>query len=212
MKRLWNLTCLVIRLFQIATNPNNTKAALAIAENLLNLGLIKDEVDKIKSTGEGAGAMERKKLLSPINLDVLQNCAPGTLGRVYSDRMLAENLLPEFYKPIDIVNDETFVMMSLRQTHDLWHAITGFGTSAPEELGLQAFMMAQCHSPLPPILIGGRLIASAIRSPGECRSIVEQVAKGWLMGKRSKPIFALDWELHWDTPLQQLREAYHISF
>jgi ubiquinone biosynthesis protein Coq4 len=102
-------------------------------------------------------------------------------------------------------------MMRLRQTHDLWHTLTGFGTSIADELGLQAFTLAQVHSPLAPLLIGSRLVVASLFRPLEAREIISRVCLGWQMGTNAKQIFAIDWESHWQTPLSLLRNEYKIS-
>ena len=210
MKRVWAYIRLFYYLTRISKNPQNTMAALKIAECMLKLGLITPEVQRIRSTPEGKDALDKRAMISSLNLDDLQKYPEGTLAKEYSDRMKAENLSPDFYNLLEIDSDETYVMMRLRQTHDLWHTITGFGTSVADELGLQAFVMAQTHSPLSPVLIGSRLVIEAIKNPGEARHIVNQVSKGWQMGVNAKPLFAFDWESNWNAPLNDVRMANGI--
>jgi ubiquinone biosynthesis protein Coq4 len=37
-------------------------------------------------------------------------------------------------------DDTSYLLLRLRQTHDLWHVVTGFSTNVPGELGLKAFV------------------------------------------------------------------------
>ena len=49
-------------------------------------------------------------------------------------------------------------MHRLRETHDIVHVLTGFGTDGPGELGQQAFNLAKNRSPLVAMLnFGGML-------------------------------------------------------
>ncbi len=208
MLRVLNIVRLYLGLFRVASNPKNTAAALAIAERLRSLGLLEAEEQKLRSDQDSVEVIEARKLVSRIDLKELNQLAEGTLGKIYSAHMLKHNLDPEFYKNIEIVDGVTFGMMRLRQTHDLWHMMTGFDTSVPGELGLQAFMMAQTHSPLAPLLIGGRLFAIVVRDPKEALQIVDSVARGWIMGRHSKPLFPINWEQHWSTPLSELQKQY----
>jgi ubiquinone biosynthesis protein Coq4 len=72
-------------------------------------------------------------------------------------------------------------------------------------------MMAQTSSPVSPLLIGGKLIISALKNPGETREIVDKVSQGWKMGRAAQPIFAIDWESNWETPLEKLRYEYDVN-
>jgi len=205
LKRIINIFRLFVCLLRVANNPQNTAAALAIGERLEALGLLKSELKKISDYPECVPVIDQRKLLTNIDLRALNTLPAGSLGQVYSSHMLAHGLEPEFYKKIVIKDDVTFCMMRLRQTHDIWHMITGFDTSVPGELGLQAFMMAQTHSPLAPLLIGARLFAVTLKDPAETRLILEQVSRGWRLGRDSKPLFAVDWEQAWARPLIDLQ-------
>jgi ubiquinone biosynthesis protein Coq4 len=125
--------------------------------------------------------------------------------------MIRNHLDPNFYKTFEITNDAIMTIMRLRQTHDLWHVMTGFSTSVQDELGLQAFTYAQTASPLSPLLIGGGLLRAGFKNRQLTAPILESVAKGWAMGKKARPLFPLDWEANWKTPLTELRRDYGID-
>lgn len=216
-KSIWKKirnTFLTMKLFyllsRIARNPDSTAAGLAIADCLLALGLIGEELELLYKDPECRRTFSERKMLKTLDLRALQKLPEGTVGRIYADRMIQGNLDPNFYKTYEIKSDELFLMMRMRQTHDLWHVITGFGTETAGELGLQAFMIAQTHTTLAPLLIGGRLVMICLKDPAEARNIVNQVSRGWLMGQKAKPIFGLDWESHWTTPLPELRSLYNV--
>jgi ubiquinone biosynthesis protein COQ4 len=121
------------------------------------LGLMQELTKKANLDADSLRLISERKLLKNIELHELQKLPAGTLGRVYADHMIALNLSPEFYEVLQIDNDDSYIMMRMRQTHDLWHMITGFDTSIPGELGLQGFMMSQSHSPSSALLIGAHL-------------------------------------------------------
>lgn len=198
-------------LLRIAMNPKRTNAGLAITDCLYKMGLLAEEAQFVCKDPESKDIVEKRELITIPNIEQLKTLPEGTLGREYSEHMLRENLSPEFFKNLNIKDDETFVMMRLRQSHDLWHTLTGFGTSVPDELGLLAFMMAQVRSPFSPILIAGGLFAAALKRPHETAPIMHKISEGWSLGLRAKPAFAIDWSAHWQTPLSKLRQQYGIS-
>lgn len=195
---------------RISRNPNATNAVFGVVSALRKLGLLEEEHKRLISQAENRDVFKNRKMLGTVDLQGLRQLPAGTLGRIYADHMFDNKLDPNFYEVVEIDDDSSYVVMRMRQTHDLWHAITGFDTTVEGELALQAFMMAQMHTPLAPFLIGGQLIVYGLRNPMGAREIMEKTAQGWLLGKKSKSIFAIDWESHWATPISDLRSAYNI--
>jgi ubiquinone biosynthesis protein Coq4 len=192
-------------------NPQNTKAALAVGEAMYKIGATEMAQKKLSTQPESVQVIQARKMLAPVDLKELQKFPEGTLGRVYADHMIRNHLDPNFYKTFEITNDAIMTIMRLRQTHDLWHVMTGFSTSVQDELGLQAFTYAQTASPLSPLLIGGGLLRAGFKNRQLTAPILESVAKGWAMGKKARPLFPLDWEANWKTPLTELRRDYGID-
>lgn len=202
---------LLLSLFKISRNPENTEAVFDIGESLYALGA--NEVARVKFEKDPASVavIEKRKLIQPYSLQELQKLPAGTLGRTYADHMISLKLDPNFYRQLEIKNNTVYVMMRMRQTHDLWHVVTGFNTTVPGEIGLQAFMAAQTAVPLSPVLIAGSLFQTAVKKHELLEPIMENIISGWKMGKASKPIFGFDWEQNWATPLSEIRSQYGIQ-
>lgn len=209
--KTWNTIKLFYYLWKAARRPENTTAALAITECLYKLGLLQAETDRVKQSEDACEVINKKLPLEIKDLKELNRLPLGTLGREYSDFMIKENLNPAYYKVLNTKDDTTFIMMRLRETHDMWHTLTGFGTSLPDELGLLSFMMAQVHSPFSPIVIAAALIKAALKNPKEAVEIMDRVSKGWHMGVKAKLIFAVNWPMYWETSLTQVRAYYKIE-
>jgi ubiquinone biosynthesis protein COQ4 len=202
---------LFYNLLKISRNAQNTEAALNVADCLWKLGLLDAEINHLKKDENAIAYMQGRRLMKPYDLNELSRLPVGTLGRTYSDHMAKNNLKPDFYKKIEIENDATYVMMRMRETHDLWHVITGFGTEVTHELGLQAFMYAQIETPLAPILIGARTLVSTFKNPREVIEIFNNISIGWTMGRKAKPLFGMEWDLFWTKPLQEIRTELNIA-
>ena len=83
------------------------------------------------------------------NLDTLERLPDGTLGREYARFMRSNGLSPDiFTAPSNVANPEfAYLAQRLRQSHDLWHVLTGYSPDEPGEIALQAFTYAQIHAP-----------------------------------------------------------------
>lgn len=211
MKRFFYIVRLFLNLRTISKDPNNTAAGLSVADNLYVLGLLDHEINYLKQTPLHVEQFKNRYMLPKIDLQELQKLPEGSLGKCYSDHMLKYGLQPDFYKVHAIVNDTTYMMMWMRQTHDFWHTMTGFQTTVPHELGLQAFMHAQVRTPLSPLLIGGRIIGATFKNFGEVAEILDAISIGWSMGRNAKCIFPIQWDKVVHRPLAELRKEYGIN-
>lgn len=210
MMKLWLRIKLIYFLIRVSRNPNDTNAALAMGPCLFRLGHIQQTRKQISLNSQDIPFLKAHRLLKKIDLQALNTCPEGSLGKIFATHMLSNNLDPEFYGTITVTNDESYIMMRLRQTHDLWHVFAGLSTSVQDELALQAFMFAQTGAPLAPLLMGGALFRLGLTNDPRMYEAFERIQYGWNLGKRTKSIFALDWEANWNTPLHDLRAQYGL--
>ncbi len=206
MKRIWYNIKLVYCLVRMFISPGNTDAVLALGENSYQLGYAKEFLTRVAREPESAKVIQDRKLLKPFHLLELQKLPEGTLGRVYADHMISSNLNPDFYKVVPIIDDQIFCMMRLRQSHDLWHIITGFDTSVEGEVGLQSFYYNQTCAMMAPFVVGGAILNACFKRRYTLVLIFENIVRGWMMGKKAKPLFPVDWESHWLTPIEDLKK------
>ena len=136
--------------------------------------------------------------------------APNTLGYQYGAFLEKNNLDVIFYPRLDEQTDFNYYGMRVRQTHDLWHVLTGFDTSTDGELGLLAVYLQQLNSPLAEILLGLGFINQALYHPKNMRNNFEHVLAGWHMGKVAKQLFPLPFEELFDHDLQELQRELRI--
>lgn len=211
MKSIWLRIKLLYYLIRVSKNPQDTTAALSIGPCLFKLGFVKQALTKLNSNPVDAEFIKNRHIIKKLNLQELSRCPKDSLGYVFANHMLSNNLDPEFYGRVVVTNDESYIIMRLRQTHDLWHVILGFTTSVEDEIALQAFMFAQTYTPFANIVIGGAIFRVGFTNNPEAPLVFDSVSKGWLLGKNTKSIFSLNWEENWNTPLEQLRADYGIT-
>jgi len=202
---------MLVAVFKVSRNPQKTQAIFDLGEALHAMGATKGILKRFQDDPEGQKAIDSRKWMGRINLSELQALPPGTLGRVYSTHMLENKLDPEFFRQMRVEDSTAFVLMRMRQCHDLWHVMTGFDISNLGEIGLQAFMMAQIAAPLSMVILSGGLFRLGTQKQEFVDSFMEAFLTGWQMGKRSKRIFGVDWEANWTTPVVELRKTYQVE-
>ncbi len=195
----------------IIINPSNTDSVFDIVEGMRDTEASQLALNYIKSQPGVAEIISERYLPPTPDLDVLITYPEGSLGYVYAAKMKQENFDPEFYPKIDIKDDLSYILLRIRQSHDIWHAVTDFNTDVSGELGLQSFNLAQTHLPLPIILIAGGLLKTLLQSPAEMNQLLDRIAVGYRMGSKAKPFLAQKWEEHWDKPIEQWRTELGIE-
>jgi ubiquinone biosynthesis protein COQ4 len=161
---------------------------------------------------QGAAAIAEKRRLA-VDLAELSALPAGTLGRVFADHMRGNGLDPAAIPTLPSDDELDFIRAHFYETHDVWHAVTGFRTDVAGELGLQAFYSAQGPGGLPLVLLAMGFLNTALYALGEREARMDAIARGWEMGRRAKPLFGMRWADHWKTPIDDVRwmlgvEAY----
>lgn len=139
-----------------------------------------------------------------VDLDALAALPEGTLGRAYATFLRSRGLTPDVFdgSPPGISDPRlSYVVQRMRQTHDLWHVVTGCNTDPAGEIALQAFTFAQVRAPGNAILA----VTGALRGVREKPGIVRDMIALYRRGKRANRLVSFAWEDHWATPLAEVR-------
>jgi len=194
----------------IIRDPSQTESVFDIVDGMRHTEASKLAVEYIRSKPEVAQMIDERYLSPTPELDKLLQYPPESLGYAYASAMKAQNFDPEFYRKITVEDDLSYILLRLRQTHDVWHTVTGMSTDATGEIGLQAFSLAQTHMPLAIVLIAGGLLKT-LKTPTELDRLLDRIAMGYHIGKKSKPFLAQKWEEGWDKPLAVWRSELGVE-
>ena len=93
----------------------------------------------------------------------------------------------------------------MRDTHDLWHALTGYQGDVLGELALLAFLLGQHWHP------GIALVVAGGFSKGLAGDGAWLVAEGFVRGKRAAWLPSQPWEALLPLPVAGVRERLHVG-
>ncbi|MEM8672827.1 MAG: Coq4 family protein [Cyanobacteria bacterium P01_G01_bin.67] len=167
-------------------------------------------VQELSQDIASAKMIEERYIAPAYDLDTLWEYPQNSLGYIYALSLKQSGFDPDLYSDITIDSDASYVEARLGQTHDIWHIITGFGTSTIDEMGLQAFHLAQFPYPLATMLISNVLVTITLLNPEESPRLLDAIQRGWKMGKQAKQLFSQKWEQAWDKPVAQWRDELNI--
>jgi ubiquinone biosynthesis protein COQ4 len=192
-------------LAKILADPEQTELVLEFS-NLINAGRRDDQLHFFFEDPAGARLWAERRALDSktIDLDALAALPEGTLGHAYARFMKAHGLTPDVFDgpPPDVRDPHAaYVIQRIRQTHDLWHVVTGAETDPAGEVALQAFTFAQLRAPSAGILAA----AGTLRGMRHTRQIVKDTLELYRLGVRANKLAVFPWEDHWATPLAEVR-------
>ena len=205
-------TAILESFLELVKSPYGDFAAIGKLSHVLNNpATLQKIVAFLSLTPEGKQAFVDRPLLGKIDLDQLYQLPNHTLGYVYASHMIRNELTPP---PVKEVANDPFIFLGvhLGETHDIWHVVTGCDTDKPGEVKLEAFYTAQLvPDRLFLALLAKNLLKTAMYEVELCEQIMDGLTQGWMMGKRTKPLFGIEWNKLWETPLKDLQTSLKIA-
>ena len=146
----------------------------------------------------------------PYDMDMLRSLPDGTLGQALATHIDKYEFDPNYYRIREVNDDATYCLMRTRETHDIWHVVTGFYPTPLGEIGIKAVELAQLRRPMAAVLCAGAVLRYMLRKPERFDDLLAAISAGYQMGLHAKPLLAQKWEEHWSTPVDELRTALGV--
>jgi ubiquinone biosynthesis protein COQ4 len=199
----------------LLANPDDTALVFEIIEALS--GRTRTKVfDRLARTPSGQRLLAaRPNLLARLgDRESLLALPPGTLGRTYGEFMSREQIsadglveASEDWLSDDLPAERRWFADRLRDTHDLWHVVTGYGRDLIGEASLLAFSYAQTRNPG----IGFIVAVAYLRARGINAPARRLLREGYRRGKRAAWLPGVEWEELLDQPLAHVREQLRVG-
>ena len=194
----------------VVRNPDRLENVLALSQDLSDPSEAQRMLNFYQSYPETAHALIDKPRLS-LQQEPLAFSSNDSLGRRYVAFLSDHGLNP---KALDVETEgraDAYILTHLYETHDLWHVVTGFDTSVAGELGLQAFYAAQSPALFPVAILALGLLNTLLFARDDYEQRLDAITKGWTMGRKSKAMFGIAWNDHWNRPLIDIRQELGIA-
>lgn len=197
-------------LAQLVRDPNKLGQVFEMADALADPAGLAETIGRLSKDPVKAAALDERHRFK-IDLKELRTLPEGTLGRVFADHMIAENLDPAALPALAVTDRASFFRAHLYDTHDIWHVVTAFRTDVFGEIGLQAFYLAQIGGPLPPLLLAVGFMRVALYSVEAGPEMMTSVARGWRLGTEAKALFGVHWDEMWNLPIDDVRRRLNVD-
>ena len=194
-----------------AKDASQTDSVFDMAEGFRHTETYKLSMEYLKSVPENQSIISERYIAPTPDMEALLKLPENSLGYIYASKMKAANFDPEFYRKVRIEDDYTYIALRIRQTHDIWHTLTGFGTDVAGELGLQGFYLSQTRAPLPVGIMAGGILNTLLNYPDNLTEVITAIGQGYKMGMKAKSFLAQKWEDKWEKPLSEWREELQFE-
>ena len=196
-------------------NPDDTPKVFDIIDALSgNAG--ERSFQRFRRTTSGERILrEKRSLLARLDDRAsLMALPPGTLGRAYAEFAEREQITGQGLadasnsgRLAELDADRRLFFERLRDMHDLWHVVTGYGRDLVGEASLLAFSYAQTRNRG----VGFIVAVAWLRARGELAFARPIISEGWRRGRQAAWLPAADWEALLAEPLQNVRERLGLG-
>lgn len=124
---LVNVNSVVQGTLSLLKDPSNIDSVYDIEDGLRAswmMGLALRHVMADKATNQ---VMAERYIAPSPNLEALLKLPADSLGYQYASSLINAGFDPNFYRSIVVEDEVSYLLLRLRQTHDIWHIVTGFG-------------------------------------------------------------------------------------
>lgn len=210
LKQQWRSILIAYRFWKIVQAPYGDFRGIAqLSAAITDEENAKQIFEFLSSYPQGKQALQELPRLGKVDLQQLHQLPNDTLGYIYADHMLKNKFSPP---PTSEVHDvASFLSAHLSETHDIWHVVAGCDTNKAGEIKLQGFYAAQIYpSKLWLAMLAKNLMKTALEDIELCGDHLDALTQGWMLGKRAKPLFGIQWNKLWEMPLEKVCEQLNL--
>jgi ubiquinone biosynthesis protein COQ4 len=197
-------------------DPDDTTQVFEIIDALAGRAF-ENSFRKFRRSSNGPRLIEEQPdIVALLNdREVLGSMPAGSLGRAYLDFVIREELTPEGLSSASKEFDQDpaapkgayWFGARLRDTHDLYHVLTGYNRDLVGEASLLAFTWAQTRNRG----IGAIVLMAYIRSGQDNPAARGMIRAGYRRGRKAAWLPEQDWEQLLTQPLKEVREDLRLG-
>jgi len=195
-------------------DPNNTLTVFEL-DDMISDSATPDQklayIDYLKTDPAYQAMFEERFVADSYNLATLAHYEAGTLGHAYYRHMTDNGFSPDFFPPVEVTDDTSFIKLRMRQTHDIWHVITGYNPTVTGEIALQAFYHGQGAGLLNSLLIGAGVLHVSLFDMPNIGRLLDAIAEGRQRGLQAKKLAPIKWEAMWRRSLASVRSELNVA-
>ena len=201
----------------LMSDPDDTAQVFKIIRALAGNANVR-QFEKFLASEHGPTILaEKRSLVDRLSdRETLASLPEGSLGRVYADFTDREQIspqglidasesVPEEGPPIS--PEQILFGLRMRDSHDLWHIVTGYGRDLVGEAALLAFTYRQTRNRG----IGFIVLVAYLKAGRESPEHRVMIRDGYRRAKRTSWLPGADWEALLERPLDDVRQILGVD-
>jgi ubiquinone biosynthesis protein Coq4 len=208
---MWNELQMMRAGYRLLEDPTRLDQVLDVAGRLASAQNDKLAAIRAEDLPEPLRKAYKDRYIIAWDLESLRACPLGSLGRRLHQHCSAFGINPATFPARPIDTPAAYAMAHVENTHDIWHVVAGFGSDTVGELGLQAFAMAQFPNILGPFILGLAHLHAFKNQRPDYGFMMDEMCRGWLLGKRATLLLGVRWDTLFDTPLSTVQAMFGIE-
>ncbi|MGH7329780.1 MAG: Coq4 family protein [Polyangiaceae bacterium] len=205
----------------LANDPDDLPQVFTIIESL-SMNTLQRIADRMQKSPSGRRMLESRPDIVDILADraALARMPEGSLGRAYLAFVESENISAAGIRDAatkgmthtaNIPAPLDWVHARMRDTHDLWHAATGYAGDVVGEMGLLGFTLAQTHNPGIAFLLSIGISKTFHAKVGDGSESRRVIADGFRRGKKAAWLADQEWEALLPLQLAEVRRRLELD-
>ena len=205
----------------LASDPDDLPQVFTIIESL-SFNTLERIANRMQQSASGRRMLETR----PDIVDVLEDRAAlarmpeGSLGRAYLAFVESENISAAGIRDAatkgmthaaDLPAPLDWIHAHMRDTHDLWHAATGYAGDVVGEMGLLGFTFAQTRNPGIAFILSIGISKTFHGKAGDGAEARRVIADGFRRGKKAAWLPEQEWETLLPLPLAEVRRRLRLE-
>lgn len=149
----------------------------------------------------------------PLDIAALEKLPENTFGHRYAkffeEHAIAAGGHTQAIPALWETFEKDWVTHRFFKIHDILHALVGFGTTVPAEMGLQMFDFVNLREPY-----GGLAVLSTpymMLHYGQPVEMLREIARGYALGRRTRNLFFAPLEEMWAMDFDEARRALGLA-
>lgn len=196
---------------RLLQNPDDTRQVFVLGI-AINAHRFPSLIARFVADPKGAELLRERPSIDSRGVDfaALARLPPDTLGGAFARHMKENKLDPDLFQaPPGLPEIPAYIAQRLRQTHDVWHLLTGYKTDIPGELALQAFYYGLIGMPSSLLISVFGTLRYARHFPSA--HLFRMVGEGYRRGQQAAFLPTIKWEDWWTLPLSEVRRRVNIT-
>ena len=188
---------------------------LLTGEEISSVGRMDALLSDMARTPEGRAILNERPVITTRTVDypALLALPADTLGHCYAAHLRDCGLDPDALSTKVTrgrSEESNYLLERVRQTHDIWHALVGFGTEGYEEVILHAFQWPQLRMPYSALVVSFGTVKH-LAAERRWRLLRYALRDAVAAGRAASPLLPFYWERHWEEPISDVRRRLNVT-